>query len=96
MSGRESSLADGGVALQAASCLPPDQTRKKKPAALRDVSDAVPGNLVRRERGERIAGYKLPRSFSFRTEPLPLSGAGKVLKTELRKPFWEGRERQVN
>jgi acyl-CoA synthetase (AMP-forming)/AMP-acid ligase II len=45
---------------------------------------------------ERIAGYKLPKSISFREEPLPLSGAGKVLKTELRKPFWEGRERQVN
>jgi len=45
---------------------------------------------------ERIAGYKLPKGFTFREEPLPLSGAGKVLKTELRKPFWEGRERQVN
>lgn len=45
---------------------------------------------------ERIADYKCPRSVSFRDEPLPLSGAGKVLKTELRKPFWEGRERQVN
>ena len=45
---------------------------------------------------ERIAGYKLPKSISFRDEPLPLSGAGKVLKTELRKPFWEGRDRQVN
>lgn len=45
---------------------------------------------------ERIAGYKLPKSFTFREEPLPLSGAGKVLKTELRKPFWEGLERQVN
>jgi len=45
---------------------------------------------------ERIAGYKLPKDITFRTEPLPLSGAGKVLKTELRKPFWEGRERQVN
>ncbi|MEJ2532555.1 MAG: long-chain fatty acid--CoA ligase [Halioglobus sp.] len=45
---------------------------------------------------ERIAGYKVPKSFTFRAEPLPLSGAGKVLKTELRKPFWEGRERQVN
>jgi len=43
-----------------------------------------------------IADYKCPRSISFRDEPLPLSGAGKVLKTELRKPFWEGRERQVN
>ncbi|MEH6582951.1 MAG: long-chain fatty acid--CoA ligase [Halioglobus sp.] len=45
---------------------------------------------------ELIAGYKLPKSVSFRDEPLPLSGAGKVLKTELRKPFWEGRDRQVN
>lgn len=45
---------------------------------------------------ERIAGYKLPKSISFREEPLPLSGAGKVLKTELRKPYWEGRDRQVN
>lgn len=45
---------------------------------------------------ERIAGYKLPKSVSFREEPLPLSGAGKVLKTELRKPWWAGRDRQVN
>ncbi len=43
-----------------------------------------------------IAGYKAPRSISLRTEPLPLSGAGKILKTELRKPFWEGRDRAVN
>jgi long-chain acyl-CoA synthetase len=45
---------------------------------------------------EHIAGYKLPKGFTFREEPLPLSGAGKVLKTELRKPYWEGRDRQVN
>jgi len=45
---------------------------------------------------ELIAGYKLPKGVTFRDEPLPLSGAGKVLKTELRKPYWEGFERQVN
>ena len=45
---------------------------------------------------ELIAGYKLPKSITFRDEPLPLSGAGKVLKTELRKPYWEGLDRQVN
>jgi acyl-CoA synthetase (AMP-forming)/AMP-acid ligase II len=45
---------------------------------------------------ELIAGYKLPKGITFRTEPMPLSGAGKVLKTELRKPFWEGRDRQIN
>ncbi|MNP30428.1 Long-chain-fatty-acid--CoA ligase FadD13 [compost metagenome] len=35
---------------------------------------------------ESIAGYKCPRSVEFRVV-LPLSGVGKVLKTELRKPF---------
>ncbi|WP_158968744.1 long-chain-fatty-acid--CoA ligase [Chachezhania sediminis] len=43
-----------------------------------------------------IAGYKCPRSITYRTEPFPLSGANKVLKTELRKPFWEGRDRQIS
>ena len=45
---------------------------------------------------ERIAHYKAPRGVTFRDAPLPLSGAGKILKTELRKPFWEGRERGIN
>jgi len=45
---------------------------------------------------ERIAGYKLPKSVEIRTEPLPLSGAMKVLKRELRDPYWAGRDRAVN
>jgi long-chain acyl-CoA synthetase len=45
---------------------------------------------------ERIAGYKVPKSVEFRTEALPLSGALKVLKRELRAPYWEGRDRTVN
>lgn len=45
---------------------------------------------------ERIAGYKLPKGVTFRAEALPLTGAGKVLKTELRKPFWQGQDRQIN
>ncbi len=43
-----------------------------------------------------IAGFKCPRSIEFRTEPLPLSGANKVLKTELRKPFWDDADRQIS
>lgn len=42
-----------------------------------------------------IAGYKCPRSLQI-VESLPISGAGKLLKAELRKPFWEGRGRSVN
>ena len=33
-----------------------------------------------------IAGYKCPRSINYGTDPFALSGANKVLKTELRKP----------
>jgi len=43
---------------------------------------------------DRIAGYKCPRSVEFRTE-LPLSAAGKLLKYQLRAPFWEGQARRV-
>ena len=35
-----------------------------------------------------IAGYKVPKSVEFRTDPLPLSGAMKVLKRDLRAPYW--------
>jgi long-chain acyl-CoA synthetase len=45
---------------------------------------------------ERIAGYKCPRSVDVRETPMPMSGAGKILKRELRLPFWEGRERRVS
>jgi long-chain acyl-CoA synthetase len=43
-----------------------------------------------------IGGYKVPRSVDFRTEPLPLSGAMKVLKKDLRAPYWAGQERAIN
>ena len=43
-----------------------------------------------------IAGFKCPQSISFRTEPLPLSGAGKILKTELRLPFWADKDKNVS
>lgn len=42
-----------------------------------------------------IADYKCPRSVEF-NPALPLSPAGKVLKTELRAPHWAGRSRNVS
>ncbi len=44
---------------------------------------------------ERIANYKCPRSVDIRDTPLPMSGAGKVLKRDLRAPFWDGQSRQI-
>ena len=43
-----------------------------------------------------IAGFKCPKSVDFHSEPLPLSGAGKILKTELRKTYWEGQDKAVH
>ena len=42
----------------------------------------------------RIANYKCPREVSF-IDAMPLSGAGKILKTTLRAPFWANHERKV-
>jgi acyl-CoA synthetase (AMP-forming)/AMP-acid ligase II len=44
---------------------------------------------------ERVAGYKLPKSVDF-VDTIPRNPSGKVLRRELRKPYWEGRDRQVN
>jgi acyl-CoA synthetase (AMP-forming)/AMP-acid ligase II len=44
---------------------------------------------------ERIAGYKLPKSIDF-VEALPRTPTGKILKRELRAPYWQGQERQVH
>lgn len=57
---------------------------------LRDGAEADATALIAHCRS-RIAGYKVPRSIEFRTEPLPTSGPGKVLKRELRAPYWADR-----
>ena len=43
-----------------------------------------------------LAGFKIPKSVEFQHGPLPLSGAFKPLKRELRRRYWETREREVS
>ena len=43
---------------------------------------------------ERIAGYKLPKSVDF-VDALPRNPSGKILRRELRDPYWEGQDRRV-
>ncbi len=43
----------------------------------------------------RIAGYKVPKSVDF-VDAIPRNASGKVLRRELREPFWAGKTRRVN
>jgi long-chain acyl-CoA synthetase len=43
-----------------------------------------------------LAGYKCPRSVEIRSEPLPLTGAGKIKKQALREPYWAREARRVS
>ncbi|MGH8785826.1 MAG: long-chain-fatty-acid--CoA ligase [Cupriavidus necator] len=85
-----------GVAMCAVIGIPHDQWGE----AVHAVVVCKPGvelgeDEVRAHCRESIAGYKCPKSVEFR-EALPLTGAGKILKRDLRDPFWAGKARGVN
>jgi acyl-CoA synthetase (AMP-forming)/AMP-acid ligase II len=44
---------------------------------------------------DKLAGFKRPRSVDF-VEAIPRNPSGKILKKDLRKPYWEGAVRQVH
>jgi fatty-acyl-CoA synthase/long-chain acyl-CoA synthetase len=55
-----------------------------------EVTDEELGAFAR----EHLASYKVPRSFS-RLPEIPRTGSGKILKRQLRAPYWEGRATAV-
>jgi len=59
-----------------------------KPAARLSSAEVI--ELVK----QRLGGVRAPKTVDF-IESLPRSSNGKVLKTELRKPYWDGRGRNV-
>jgi long-chain acyl-CoA synthetase len=56
--------------------------------------DVTEAELVTYAR-DRLAHYKVPRSIDW-ADALPRTPTGKILKRDLRAPYWEGRERQVS
>ncbi len=65
----------------------------KAVVALKEGSDATETELVEWCR-ERLAHFKAPRSIDV-VPALPRNPTGKILKRELRKPYWDDRDRQV-
>jgi long-chain acyl-CoA synthetase len=55
----------------------------------------TPDELIAHCRG-RIAGFKMPRHIEVRTGSLPKSAAGKILKRDLREPYWAGQHTHVS
>jgi acyl-CoA synthetase (AMP-forming)/AMP-acid ligase II len=43
---------------------------------------------------DKLAGYKIPRKLEL-IDALPRNPSGKVLKTVLREPYWEGQDRRI-
>ena len=54
----------------------------------------APDELLTHLRG-RLAGFKVPRQVEVRAE-LPRGGTGKILKAQLREPFWQGEPKRVH
>ncbi|MET0542310.1 MAG: long-chain fatty acid--CoA ligase [Variovorax sp.] len=57
---------------------------------VRKAGAEIDEEAVRAHCAEFIAGYKCPKTVEFR-DALPLSSAGKILKRDLRAPFWADR-----
>jgi fatty-acyl-CoA synthase/long-chain acyl-CoA synthetase len=61
---------------------------------VRSPGSALTGEEIMAFAREQLAGYKAPRSVDF-AEELPRTGSGKLLKRQLRAPYWAGRGAQV-
>lgn len=71
--------------------VPDDKWGEVVKAVVSLEGSATPEELIAWCR-ERLAGYKCPKSVDI-TDELPRNPTGKILKKELRKPYWEGRDR---
>jgi long-chain acyl-CoA synthetase len=60
-----------------------------KPGAARDVADIIAWVRL------RVAHYKAPKSVDF-IDAIPRNATGKILRRQLREPYWKGRARRVN
>ena len=57
-------------------------------------TDPTPQELIAYAR-EHLGGFKVPKAIDF-ASALPRNPSGKILKKELRAPYWEGHERSIH
>ena len=61
---------------------------------VRSPGSALTGEEITAFAREHLASYKVPRSVDF-TDELPRTGSGKLLKRQLRAPYWAGHTARV-
>jgi long-chain acyl-CoA synthetase len=66
----------------------------KAVVVLQPGAEADPDDIISFARG-RIAHFKCPTSVDF-VDVLPRNPSGKILKRELREPYWRGHDRRVS
>ena len=75
----------------------PDEKWGEVPKAMvvRKADVAVTEDEIIAFAKQHLAGFKCPKSVNW-VDALPRNPSGKILKKDLRAPFWEGRTRKVN
>ena len=83
--------------LESAVVAAPDDTRGEIPVAIVVLKPdtAASATELRAWCRSHLASHKVPRDVHFR-DVLPKGGTGKILKAELREPFWVGLESRVH
>ena len=93
----ENAIASHPAVLECAVVAAPDKSLGEAPVALVVLKPGADGHgqgAARATARSGLARFKVPRDFHFR-ESLPKGGTGKILKAELREPFWKGHDARV-
>jgi acyl-CoA synthetase (AMP-forming)/AMP-acid ligase II len=93
----ENVIAGHPAVLEVAVFAVPDEKWGESPAAVVVVSDvaAVTEDDIIQLCSDRLGSYKKPSTVVVTADPLPKSIVGKILKKQLREPFWAGLDRRV-
>jgi fatty-acyl-CoA synthase len=93
----ENAIVSHPAVLESAVVAIPDERWGEVPVALVVLKEgaSVTEPELKAHVRTQLAGFKVPESFEFR-ESLPKGGTGKILKGELREPYWAGHAKRVN
>lgn len=93
----EVALGAHPAVLECAVVAAPDERRGEVPVAIVVLKPetAADAKELRAWCRDRLAAHKVPREVHVR-DALPKGGTGKILKAELREPFWAGLEARVH